>query len=168
MYCYSCGNETPDESINCMHCGTQVNKECPRCAEIIKLKARYCRFCGYEIVVNDSNQLEETEWQNLLDQLINKKIDTETKPNFDIDSKIANHKQSDLREDLRKEEELASSFEAEKSDFESWHPRHIVTTWGEVVYECSTCGAINSMSLTTCRRCSTNLKTAKKVNNPYL
>jgi hypothetical protein len=48
MYCNSCGNETPDQSMFCLYCNTQLNKECPRCAEIIKFKAHVCRYCGHE------------------------------------------------------------------------------------------------------------------------
>ena len=28
--------------------GGEDRKECPRCAELIKQKAKYCRFCQYE------------------------------------------------------------------------------------------------------------------------
>ena len=44
MLCQECGKETPDQGIFCIHCGTRINKECPACAEIIKLKAKKCRF----------------------------------------------------------------------------------------------------------------------------
>ena len=47
----------------------QNDKECPRCAEIIKLNAKYCRFCKYEYSEVDF----ETEQKGFADELKEKK-----------------------------------------------------------------------------------------------
>lgn len=67
MFCPSCGNETPDGSIFCINCGLRVNKECPRCAEIIKVKAKVCRFCGYEFTAEELIEIEQVK-QNPVSQ----------------------------------------------------------------------------------------------------
>jgi ribosomal protein L40E/cytochrome c biogenesis protein CcdA len=51
---------------------------------------------------------------------------------------------------------------------EDWNRPEIVKRWGNIVLQCPQCSAFNSIHLENCRRCSTSLKFAQKVKNPYL
>jgi hypothetical protein len=78
MLCQSCGIETHAEALYCQHCGTRINKECPRCAEIVKLKAKICRFCRYEFMTKDFAEIEAKE-QSRLKRLESERIANEEK-----------------------------------------------------------------------------------------
>jgi hypothetical protein len=84
MYCQTCGNETPDQGLFCLRCGTHLNKECPRCAEIIKYKAKVCRFCGYEFTAEENAELERIDQERILrikaeqEKKIEEKLDSES------------------------------------------------------------------------------------------
>lgn len=49
-----------------------TEKECPRCAEVIKIRARYCRHCGYEY----SDDELATE-KKIIEELMTKKTENE-------------------------------------------------------------------------------------------
>ena len=65
MYCPECNKETPDEAQFCFECGTRVNKECPRCASVIRLRARMCLHCKHELTDDDFALFEKEERQRL-------------------------------------------------------------------------------------------------------
>lgn len=141
MYCQSCGNETPDQGIFCLHCGTRLNKECPRCAEIVRVKAKICRFCGYEFTPEEMAEIGRLEQERKTEHKKRKREERE-KENFE--------------KKHRKEEE-----------YERWHRPEIVGTWGGTVLECPQCSTLNSVNLENCRKCSASLKSAPRVKNPY-
>jgi len=39
--------------------GKVVKKECPQCAELIKYKARICKYCGYKFKEHETLSLED-------------------------------------------------------------------------------------------------------------
>ena len=65
MYCPSCGSETPEQGVFCLHCGTRLNKECPQCAKIVKAKAKVCRFCGYKFTAEQIAEIERNEQERI-------------------------------------------------------------------------------------------------------
>ena len=145
MYCQSCGNETPDQAIYCLHCGVRVNKECPRCAEIVKAKAKMCRFCRYEFSPEEIAELERLEQERRL-------------------------RQEAKRERREKKEEhgrVEAERERRQQEYAHWHPPERVGAWGHTVLECPRCSTLNSRNLESCRRCSGSLRTAPQVKNPY-
>lgn len=149
MYCNSCGNETPDQGMFCLHCGTRLNKECPRCAEIIKFKAKICRFCGYEFAAEEIAEIERVEQEKVLRQEAERK-----------------KKREGERGRVEREKELEKE-RREEAEYHRWHRPEIVGTWGGVVFQCTQCSTLNSLNLESCRRCSASLKSAPKVRNPF-
>jgi hypothetical protein len=56
MICPYCGKKTSDQKLICEHCEKTINKECPQCAEIVRAKAKVCRFCGHEFEEKSEKQ----------------------------------------------------------------------------------------------------------------
>jgi len=139
MYCNSCGNETPDQATFCLYCGTRLNKECPRCAEIIRFKAKVCRFCGYEFSPEEMAKIEQLEQERL----------------------------ARLEERKEKREKTETERKPQK-EYERWHPPERVSAWGDTVLECPKCSTLNSLNLENCRRCSASLRGAPRVKNPFV
>ncbi len=72
------------------------SQECPRCAEVIKLKAQVCRFCGHEFNPTDPTSPKEVIADNADPKV---QADTEkTAVNTDADN--ANQHQEDTNENL--------------------------------------------------------------------
>jgi hypothetical protein len=158
MYCQSCGKETPDQGIFCLHCGTRLNKECPRCAEIVRHKAKVCRFCGYEFTPEEIAKVEQEEQERVLRLERERLLETE---------KREKEKREKERERREQEEEEKKKKEWEE-EYSRWHRPEVVSTWGSTVFQCPQCSILNSLKLQSCRRCSASLKSAPKVKNPYL
>ena len=53
-----------------------MEKECPRCAEIIKLRARYCRYCSYEYSEEEFST-EQNTIKNSLEEIENRRVEEE-------------------------------------------------------------------------------------------
>lgn len=161
MYCQSCGKDTPEQAVFCLHCGARINKECPRCAEIIKFRAKVCRFCGYKFILEEITTLEQDEQARL------REIERE-------------RQESAMREKLQREieqEEMKKrkKKEQEEEEYARWHRPDIVSKWGAVVLQCSECSTLNPVDIaqfppkefSECRRCRASLKSAARIKNPY-
>lgn len=66
IICPICGVMTPEGGIYCFQCGSRINKECPRCAEVIKYKATQCRYCGYQYSSRSFSEVELAERKRFL------------------------------------------------------------------------------------------------------
>ncbi|CAG0994833.1 hypothetical protein ANRL2_03484 [Anaerolineae bacterium] len=49
-----------------------------------------------------------------------------------------------------------------------WNKPQIADKLGHVVLQCPQCSTLNSIQRENCRRCSSSLKSAPKIRNPYL
>lgn len=152
MHCRSCGNEVPAQGLFCLYCGTRLNKECPNCAEIVRLSANVCRFCSYEFTSRDMAEIEQLEQQRILrERAEQERIERERA------------EQNRLRTEESKRQE-----ERKKEEYQRWHNPQEMTKWGISLLQCTKCSTLNSASMSKCRRCSTDLKNAREVRNPFL
>ncbi len=117
MYCQECNKETPNEALFCMECGARVNKECPRCAEIIKLKARMCLHCKYELTENDIQLVEKEERQRWEKQ-----------------------EEAQRQMEALQREEGALHL---REEYSSFHPPALIAQWGDPVRKCANCGTLH-------------------------
>ena len=163
MYCQSCGNDTPEQGIFCLHCGTRLNKECPRCAEIVRLKAKACRFCGYEFTSEEMAEIEQVEQERAARQRAE-----ETKVLRETAERVA--QRTRLEQERQAKAELEKKQRAdEEAEYPRWHRPEVVGGWGSTVLQCPQCHTLNPhIIVENCRRCSTSLKSAPQVKNPYL
>lgn len=160
MLCQTCGNETPDQGLFCLSCGTRVNKECPRCAEIIKLKAKVCRFCGYEFTPKEMTQIEKEEQVRQQQQ---------QKQQAEQDQRVQEEREKAKQDRVRKEKsELEKRQKQQEEEFRRFHPPDQVSNWGRTLLKCPKCSTLNSIHIESCRRCSASLKSAPRVKNPYI
>ena len=114
MYCPECNKETPDEAQFCIECGARVNKECPRCALVIRLRARMCLHCKYELTEADVALVEKKEVERL-DKL---------------------NQEETLIQEAKREKEA-------KDRFTRFHPPALIAGWGRKVHKCKRCGALH-------------------------
>jgi Double zinc ribbon len=167
MLCQTCGKETPEQGLYCLNCGTRVNKECPRCAEIIRVKARICRFCGYELTVQEIAQMESEEQEKAR----RKQEGRERAEQQQADSKRLGDEERERAESERKRWE-------EETDYAKWHRPDVVRKWGPIILQCPVCSFLNPprgfaqdillpKSTDKCRHCSASLQSAQSIKNPY-
>lgn len=143
IICQVCGGKGDDQSLFCLKCGSLINKECPQCAEIIRRKAKLCRFCGYKYSEEEINnaEVEEEERIKLMRESKSNQIDEE-------DNEILEEK---------------SHITPEEIDLEI----QTVMKYGDIAPECSRCKALNSKFKHRCRICSEFLSSGKPVLNPF-
>jgi ATPase subunit of ABC transporter with duplicated ATPase domains len=169
MLCQTCGNETHEQGLFCLSCGTRVNKECPRCAEIVKLRAKVCRFCGYEFTAEEMAQIERDE-QERQQQQQEQEAEQERRGREELERAEQERVQREKAERERAQREKADleKRRREQEEFRRLNPPDKVSNWGDTLLECPQCSVLNSIRLENCRRCSASLKSARKVKNPYL
>lgn len=113
-------------------------KECPRCAEMIRGRAKACRFCGYEF---STEELEEER------------------------KRAGREAQRAERERVEREKAENERLEAE---YRMWHSPERIRQWGQTVVKCPHCSTLNTTNVSSCRRCSADLSSVPTVRNPYL
>lgn len=153
MLCQACGSETSTEGLYCLKCGVRVNKECPRCAEIIKLKAKVCRYCGCEFTGEEIAALEQLELENVKRK--------------QAEFELAKQEQQRADEERERRLELEREKRRQQEEIARWNAPDIVRRYGTPLKHCPKCSTLNSLADDRCRRCSGSLAKAEWVKNPY-
>ena len=141
IFCHNCGSSGSNQSIFCDNCGARINKECPQCAEVIRYKAKICRFCGYQFSEDDyqdSLRLEKERLKSLIEEDLHQDS---------IEPGLTNPKSSITDEDIKKE------FTALRSIGHAGR--------------CPECKALNELYALRCRVCNTSLTSHISKSNPF-
>lgn len=167
MLCQTCGNETPEQGLYCLNCGARVNKECPRCAEIVRFKAKVCRFCGCEFTPEEMAEIERVEQERTL-EAEREKAEREKAERAERERREREELERQERERRQQEEEQAERRRREEEESRPWNNPRVIARWGNTLLQCPQCSTLNVPNLETCRRCSASLKSASRVRNPCL